>query len=256
MRKISYILITFAILIGVFYVGQKVYADIDGSTLAGWWNMDSNQISGVTLQDLTDNNNDGTITGADNERGKLGQSLTFNGSSDYIQAADSVSLSIIGNMSIAAWVKPVALPASGAFMSLVTKYDGTGGSPGGYDFRLSNVAGTQKIGFITRSTTADGGGDVNYTLPLGKWSLFVGTYDGANSKMYVNGVFVGQVTNTVNPANNTKLLNIGKFGLYEGSELGRYFNGSLDDVRIYERAITANDVAQLYNQGQQLFNNF
>ncbi len=222
-------------------------AFLNNNGLVGSWHL--NEGSGTTTTDSSGYNNTGTMTGTSywNSSGKFGSGLSGNGSTNKVTTADSSSLTLSSSFTIEAWINPTSLPTAGNLASIVSKYDGSG-NQGGYDLRLKNNAGTQSIGLTTISASADGGGDINYTLAAGTWSHVVGVYDGSNSKIYVNGSYVGQAANTVNPADNTKLLNIGGFGYYtpNSTDYGRYFNGKIDEVKIYNRALSATEISNRY----------
>ncbi len=82
----------------------------------------------------------------------------------------------------------------------------------------------------------------NYTLSLNHWHQIVGTYDGSIVKLYVNGVLINSNPATLSIGNNSMPVCIGSY-------LGAYnFKGLVDDVRIYNRALTQDGVLGLYNK--------
>ena len=102
--------------------------------------------------------------------------------------------------------------------------------------------GLNQIGFGVQSGTTPGtaGG---YITP-GNWYHFVGTYDGTTIRAYINGSLIQQ-TSLSGPMNNPNSpLNFGSL-----SPSPYYWNGSLDDVRVYNRALTGSEVTQLYGGG-------
>lgn len=198
--------------------------------IKGYWRLNGNS------NDASENGNNGTDTNItySQSNGKMNQGAGFNGSSSVIQCADSTSLSLTGQYTISLWINPISLPASGGFVSLVCKYDAPTSNNSGYDFRLSNSSGTQRIGLINGNNTNSEGGDISFTLSTGVWQYIAAVYNGSQSKIYVNGNFIGQVANSVNPKDGTKLLNIGNFGYYTptSSVLARWFNGAMDELKI------------------------
>ncbi len=78
----------------------------------------------------------------------------------------------------------------------------------------------------------------------GQWQQYVGTFDGSNAKIYVNGVFKASAQVIGNVGAGTSVITIGKFagGSYN-------VNGMLADVQIYNSSLSANEVAALYNEG-------
>ena len=200
--------------------------------IVGYWKFEGN------ANDYSGNSNNGTATSItySQANGRLNQGAGFNGSSSVIQVTSSSSIALSSVFTISAWVNPTALPpANDTLISLVCKYDNVSGQVSGYDFRLyKSAAGVQRIGLITASGMVTGGGDVDYTLSTGKWSNVVGVYNGSYSKIFINGIFIGQVANTITPSTSSKLLNIGNFGYYTAASttLARWFNGSLDEIKI------------------------
>jgi Concanavalin A-like lectin/glucanases superfamily len=83
-------------------------------------------------------------------------------------------------------------------------------------------------------------------IPDTKWHFMVGTYDGTNQRIYLDGV-LGETQASGPPTDNTVIANIGTLG---SGEPGYNFNGSLDDLRVYNRALSASEVKQLYSAGR------
>jgi hypothetical protein len=183
--------------------------------------------------DSTSNSYNGTNVNNtyDETYGKYGSGSDFNGTSAKITASNALNLP--ANYTLETWINPDALPSSGVFANIFGKYYTTndaGGTPGGYEFRLYNDSGTQRIdmGHYNGSLL-----NTEYTLSTGVWSHLVGTWDGTNFEVYVNGTSIGTgATASGNAQNTTKILNIGAFGLLNNAENGRWFNGKLDEVRI------------------------
>jgi hypothetical protein len=134
---------------------------------------------------------------------------------------------------LAAWVKVSVL--NSAYHFILTYGDGSvGATPSimvssGNKWRVS-VKGT----------------DLDATSPLpqaGEWTYIVGTCDGTNLRLYVNGVLSAGPSAVTN-APNTASARIGT------SVDNLFFSGSIDEARIYNRALTASEIASLYNFGR------
>lgn len=227
-------------------VAQSVW---DSNTMAAYtFGQDPQGGAGCIIDD-TANNNDGTAVGemltGDLVDGNIGKALDFEGANDGIEITDSASLTLGGNFTISTIIKPHNLPSiDGTIQSLVCKFD----TDGGYDIRIIHYSGTLNIGVYTNAATT-GGGLVTLSPELSNdaWAHIHAVCDGTNSKVYINGEYINQVSNTIVPANGVKKLNIGKFGLYSGSELGRYFDGLIDTVRLHNTDRSAAWIKADYN---------
>ena len=85
-----------------------------------------------------------------------------------------------------------------------------------------------------------------YRLPVGKWTLLTGVMNCTHKVFYVNGVLFDSKSFPYCPVIGSEPLEIGRFPKYQGE----YFNGTIDEVRIYNRALTPEEVWQLYQIGQ------
>jgi hypothetical protein len=138
---------------------------------------------------------------------------------------------------ISFWARPNALPASGEVYLL---------SNGGWQERWKiSLPSHGKPVFTTHATTCCSdmdSGDGN-TLKPGEWSHFAMVHDGTHDQIYMNGVLVNQKT-TSGALSKTKYpLGIG----FDPIDNGSYFDGSLDDVLIFNRALNAAEIAALYD---------
>lgn len=217
--------------------------------LVGYWTFDgihTNWRNGITY-DQSGQGNNGTLTNMSTSTsptvGKLGQSLRFDGVDDYIPLADSALLSPgSGNFAVSAWFKTNS-PA--ATQSIYSNFGATA-------FLLFRVATTAR--FLSSDDASHGGNAVGATTLLpGVWYHVVGVRSGVNTHIYLNGVLDG-----------TGGGNLGTLTLTGGTApaIGRqnnagsqHFNGLIDDVRIYNRALTVTEVQKLYTVGEAKFSN-
>lgn len=216
-----------------------------GANWKGVWHFQSSSV------DSTSNSNDGTDSNISygSSSGDLGNGASFNGSSSKIMRADNASLDLTGSYTILSRIKPV-LPSSNQFAQIVSKYDtGAPAGVGGYGFYLFNNAGTQRIEIGHHTGSAAPALNVNHTLSEANFSNVDVVWNGTTFVIYVNGSSIGSgASASGNPANNAKALNIGTFGsLQSNSELGRWFNGSMDNLMIYSGALSADFITTLYN---------
>ena len=160
--------------------------------------------------------------------GKFGKALNFGGSS-LVSINDSVSLHLSSAMTLEAWVSPTTVsgwmnllykPASGSALTFVLQGSS---SPS----QLPSLGGS----FTSSNLSAPS------PLPLNTWTHVAATYDGAMMKFYVNGILVASRAQTGALAASTLPLSIGG-----NSDFGEYWSGLIDEVRIYNRALSQNEV--------------
>lgn len=181
--------------------------------------------------DLSGNTNNATVTNnVTFAPGISGLAASFDGSTSYIQVNESPSLELAGPMTITAWVNP---SAEGALNCIVDK----DAQFLGYNLYLEN-GGVQMRVSSTRGTAAVTGGSV----PLNTWSHVAGVFTGSQILVYQNGSLVGQVPAPSGLSNISKNLYIGMWGA-PGS--GRFFQGQIDNVRIYNRPLYHAEVQAL-----------
>jgi hypothetical protein len=240
------------VIVGIY--AQQARANIYGSTLMGWWTLDSNNISGTTATNSVVGGNNGTLMASPSaSRGALGQAISFNGTTQHIKTASTTNLDLT-NFTVSTWVKGNNNAGTSVITQFVNKASlNTAGQWINYTFTWDHTAAAY-VGSFTFSW----GSGVTYpvvkatTAPLAnRWYHMVGTYDSANLKLYVDGKLNTTLAETHTP-------DTGEAPLYIGSGSGAagtpavYFPGVVDDVRIYNRAITAAEVMQLYQNGKGL----
>jgi hypothetical protein len=182
----------------------------------------------------------GTDTNIEYRFGRFGQAAVFNGSSSYISAGNPNSEG--GARSFSAWIKTT----STAFQSIITN----GGA--------SHASGLNMFVYNNKlySTSGKGNGE-NYgptsseSINTGSWVHCVltmsGTAIGSTLKTYVNGALDGTHTTTILITDTYDAFRIG--GRYiNGSYAAAWFNGQIDQVRIFNSELTSSQVTQLYNE--------
>ena len=259
--KIGNLKFAFASIIFLFYAANADAGSIIqaptylglSSGLVGSWTFNAPDMSGVTAFDRSGNNNNGTLAnGPARAIGRIGQALNFDGSDDYVNLGNPTSLQITGNLTISAWVKMAAeLPVDGAYM-IVAKDKNTGGRA--YTFDIFNGS----VGCPVPSTKCfrlyiNGGTGSNIvrsvTIPnINVWYHVVGTYSTAGIlTLYINGIQDARQTgaDTSIPSATANVL-IGQ------REYVGFFNpmsGLIDEVRIYNRVLTSDEIKRLYKIG-------
>jgi hypothetical protein len=197
-----------------------------------------NEGTGPTLHDSSGKANHGSISGAAWASGFSGGALAFDGSNDFVAVADSVSLDLAAGMTIEALVKPAA---SGGYRTVALK-EGAAGLV--YALYANDVApqpsGYVRVGGIDRAVLGNEPGlppGHTHALPLNQWTHLVVTYGGGRLRLYANGVLVGSETRT-----GTIALSAGQLRLGGNAVWGEWFNGLIDEVRIYSRPLTVAEI--------------
>jgi len=219
------------------------HADI-WSGLVGWWKFDeaSSGTCGGATPDSSGQNNSGACQASPTySSGKIGAgAITLNGSSQYVLVANSASTDLTGKISLCCWFKLNASAAT--FVAFIDKEDWAS-SEGYYIGMKSGGSKSLYFGFNRGANEIDTGNNV-YTN--GTWNHICGVYNGSGEVIYLNGAQILTGGNATAPASTVNGVTLG----YDFTNSGHYISGSLDDARIYNRALSAGDVAMLYQYGK------
>ena len=189
-----------------------------------------NEGSGTTTSDRSGNGNTGTRSGATwTTAGKTGAALSFDGVNDRVNVNDSASVDLTGGMTLQAWVYPTAL--SGWRTVLLKERSG------GLAYALYAHEDIPTPAAYVRVGSVDVRVAGISPLPLNTWTHLAATYDGAILRLYVNGQQVDSQARTGAIQVSTGLLRLGGNAVW-----GEWFAGRIDDVRIYNRPLTANEI--------------
>ena len=189
--------------------------------------------SGSTVTDVSGSGNTGTINGATwTVSGKYGSALVFNGTSAKVTINDTASLHLTTAMTLEAWVNPSTIDST--WRDVIYKGDD--------NFYLSGCSfygGVPVAGGRFGSSGTNGEAYSTGQLALGVWTHVACTYDGTTIRLYLNGTQVASKAQTGNMATSTNPLQIGGDSIY-----GQYFAGIIDEVRVYNRALSATEIQQ------------
>ena len=203
--------------------------------LVGWWRFDEG-VGGVA-GDSSGFGNDGAVYGATWVDGKHGEALSFDGTDDYVLVTHNAVLNAPGNFTIEAWIK-TSLTSVGV---IVSKY------AGGVGWHLTVTLEGKVISWFYASASDYTTNMVSTkTVNDGAWHYIViaRTY-GGEYRMYIDGDLDENYNdNTVGEVSNTE-------DVYIGTRPGllQYFNGIIDEVRIYNRALSAAEIQENFQKG-------
>jgi parallel beta-helix repeat protein len=202
------------------FVQEKIEAN-----LVSYWKLDGdgNDSAG---------DNDGTIYGAIPTTGQIGGALSFDGD-DYVQVADDDSLDISNNITISAWINPSNISS---IRMIVSKYKDYAGMS--YLLELRD----EKLHFMLRDVGSLFGTQVFST---GIWYLVAATYDGSQMITYINGELDNEQAASGTIPITTQELNIGR----QADNNLWPFEGLIDEVRIYDRGLSAEEIEAMYEAG-------
>lgn len=212
--------------------------------LVGYWKMDESSWNGTSgeVTDWSGNGYDGTaVNGATTAAGKFGNGGDFDGTNDYVNMGDVSGYDFSGSFSLSAWIRTTQ--ASGSYPGIVGKGFLQAGT-NGYGLFLGGTSGYD-IAFQARNDmiiSGASGGPVND----GKWHHVVGirNQDSDESRIYVDGELKdSDVTALPAGFSNTKSFAVGS--VHRSSWLSP-FAGDIDEVRVYDRALSPDEVRDLY----------
>src|SRR3989339_1123088 len=210
-------------------------ANIDNSGLVGEWKFDEG--SGTVAGDSSGSNNAGTLINSPEwVAGKVGNGLQFDGTNKYVSVNNSDNLNVNNQITLEALVKTnVITQDGGPTRRIIDKGMYILAASDKAYFKIYVGGAAKELGYTWSSSD------------IGVWHHIVGTYDSAggvnNFRLYQDGLLVSQMTLTGNIDTNTAIINIGR----QGSSTGR-FNGIIDEVRIYNRALSSGEVASRYTR--------
>jgi hypothetical protein len=185
------------------------------------------------VSDTSGSNLNGTAKGNPvYEAGVVGQAMMFDGIDDYVDCTNNVKFdTITENITVAAWIRVDVFDKT--YQAIVTKGDSSwriarNGESNGIQWRCNGPPQTLRIN-----------GNVN--VNDAQWHHVAGTYDGAMARLYIDGIPDGSMAATGAISKNTASVYIGG----NAEQTARMWKGSIDDVRIYNRALTDAEVRLL-----------
>jgi lysophospholipase L1-like esterase len=213
-------------------------------------------VNSSLVYDYSNNSNDGTLNGGvtfNSTGGVYGGSYEFDGDNDYLEIPQSSSINVSGNeITLSAWVKSDVNTGTRMIISKPVS-DSTHTSPYfAYNIQLQINAGQffpRMWISTTNNPTGAFTGNPGSSISADTWYHIVGTYNGSHICTYLDGVLLGSCASASgNLLTYETPLRIGTNG-----DLTELFNGSIDEVMIYNRALSEFEITQLYNSTYSRF---
>ncbi len=230
--------------------GQDGGVSSDG--LVGYWSFDGSDISGTTVYDRSGQGNNGTLTnGPTPALGKLGQGMSFDDTNDYVNIGNISALKPAFPFSVSFWSKRTI--GSGVVFSTGPANMGASGYRGwmiydGGDFRGGDGSGVGIGDRFGRNVLVNPGID-------GIWHYkTIVVTSSTNINLYLdgelnNGAYTNGTASSLGYGSDRVLIGASD----DGGTPENFFGGFVDEVRVYNRALSANEISGLYNSGQAKF---
>jgi hypothetical protein len=208
----------------------------------GWWAMNETaQSSPLTVTDLSGGGRNGTGSPApavnqDSARSTLGRSYRFDGIDDRVMIPNNAAFDGSNVMTLSAWFRVNAFDKT--WQTLVAKGDSA--------WRISRYENTNQLAFDSNHASGFNSIVTSTNVNNGQWHHVVGIWDGSRKYLYLNGILEA-VSLPINSPINTNIFN---FGIGENPQFtGRHWNGWIDEVAFFDRAIDVTEVQRQYLSG-------
>lgn len=180
---------------------------------------------------------DGVDKDLNNVTGKVGDALRFDGMNDYVQIADANTLKLTNQLSLSGWINLNKYPTANAY--IIDKQN-----------RYSLLVNASGIVQLILNYPTGGYARVVSTTPLNNntWYYLVGTYNGTGAYLWIDGVMVNSLAYSQTIITDTNPVRIGMYSNAGGATSTDWgFNGSIDQVRIWNRSLSATEIANIYS---------
>ncbi|HPP16893.1 MAG TPA: prepilin-type N-terminal cleavage/methylation domain-containing protein [Candidatus Paceibacterota bacterium] len=219
----------------VYEVGNNLF--ISPLKPVGSWSFEEG--GGTIAADSSGNNSNGTLmSGPTWTNGQVGGALSFDGSDDYVDINHNSTLMPL-SITVEGWIK--FNPTETGSWMLIDK--GAGGNAGVYYLYSDNLSGCRWTIYGPTGTRYDAAYSMNF-IP-NNWYHLVGTFNASSSAMnlYINGELKSTTNNAVLGSNTSNVF----LGRYVA---GYYLDGLIDEVRIYNRALSAEEIKRHYEESK------
>lgn len=227
----------------VFILVDNAYAQscvLPPDDLVSWWPGEGN------ANDIADANNGTLQGGATFATGRVGQAFSFDGNGDFVQVPDSANLDITDKITLDAWIKTSGTNDFSGIVGKIGSIDPD--TRKGYLLGVNALSKLRCDMVLDRSSAPcciQGQGTAVSTTSVegGNWHHVACTYDGAEVKVYVDGVLEATVAYTNGIGLNNEPLRIGRDPF---SAPNRDFNGLIDEVEVFNRALTDDEIEAIF----------
>jgi len=209
--------------------------------LVGYWHLDEG--TSTLAYDNSGYGNNGTLyntpTWQTSNNCRAGGCLDFNGTNEYVGVSSNNTLDLSSVGSVAVWINIPSSWSGSLYPNVVSKGANAGWDTDGWSiYAFGPASNAIGIGFRNGGTVKN----VSFTNSLkDQWIHIVGVWNGSNIYIYENGVLKNSSAQTISPPVTSYPVTIGRDN---GSQ---YFDGLIDEVRIYNRALSVTEILQMYN---------
>jgi Concanavalin A-like lectin/glucanases superfamily/Secretion system C-terminal sorting domain len=244
MRKITLVMLaTFAM--------YTLKAQIPASGLIGHWPFDGD------ANDYSGNNNNGIINNANltNDRfGNLNKAYAFNGTNSIITVPDAPGIALPNgqSFSVSLWMKT---NANAGYSCFISKH--IAGTWNGFGLTISNIdpgyctSAGHLTSYVASAAFEDACSDNAIAFDTANWHHIISIYDAAANQtlLYIDTVLQVDTGRKSGYTNNNADLRFGAFPIPSSSiysNYSSYYNGALDDIRLYDRTLSPSEVVSLF----------
>jgi hypothetical protein len=217
--------------------------------LVAHWKFDEG--TGLTAYDSAGTNHGTLVNVPEWTTGVLGGALDFDGVDDYVEIPDADSLTPTTTITISFWIRNRGGRDGGVYKIATCPNElYSPGNSRAYWLQVYGSTGKLELR-IHSSATSVGFISSNSTIPLDEWRHVTGTFNAGSAAVYIDGKSDNSGTLPVTSImNDAQPLTIGSFWNYCGTDsLRTTLNGLIDEVAVFSRALSAEEVLQVYLQG-------
>jgi hypothetical protein len=213
------------------------------SGIVSWWTANSTAADAMGL-------NNATLSNVTYATGEVGQAFSFNGLNGWAALGDPSSLAFTASFTIEGWIKVNRLPTNYNFGSILFRGD----VRGGLDPYQLDIHPNGDLLFDINGSPPTGATSIEAPIPMGQFVHVAATLDDATGAMtlYENGAVVARTTTIVRPFGPLDPTQQPGVGIGNSNALSNYdvpFNGLIDELSVYNRALTPSEVFGIYKAG-------